>query len=416
MEQQPPSRHAAYRKRKREGQPVGKRRSVAELARLAALPPEQLSYAEKEALRNQRRKANKRQPAQEAVSTLVPSPPPPSRAASAAPPATAAAAAMLSLSPEVASIPMHSPSLAFGTQDLEDILAFDPAAVAAPPPAPSPPSAAAAAASVLPAALSPAAAQPSPTPSQVFDTPFDAFAPLQQLPSQPPVIAPAAVPASPLLSSAAAAFAMSSASKLRQTILSSRRARLPAAPYEVRRHHESKIPHEPGRNYYKVQFVEDPSVAAALTPPWKEAADMYAANMMQRTGFRNNSEDWMKRLQEKVFYFARYGMEQAKCSAVREDDYSHSKVCQDRGGMFLPADFMGSGLVQFAHFRQYAAHGQRSSKRDTPEADGATLIQRMLNGESPIQFYEWMMRVGQFRYTMCHKNESDHHAKSRKRK
>jgi hypothetical protein len=174
------------------------------------------------------------------------------------------------------------------------------------------------------------------------------------------------------------------------------------------------MPHDPGRNYYKVQFVADPSVAAALTTPWKQAADTYAANTMQRAGFRNASEAWMQRLREKIFYFARYGMEQARCSALKEDEYSHSQVCQQRKGLFFPADFMGSGLVEFAHFRQYAAHGQRSSKRDTPEADGATLVQRMLNGESPIEFYEWMKRVGQFRYTMCHKNESDHHAKKPK--
>jgi hypothetical protein len=136
---------------------------------------------------------------------------------------------------------------------------------------------------------------------------------------------------------------------------------------------------------------------------------------MQGAGFRNHSEAYLKRPREKIFYFARRGMEQAKCSAVKEDDYPHSQVCQERGGLFLPADFMGSGLVQFAHFRQYAAHGQRGSKTGTPEADSAALLQRMLNGESPIQFYEWMGRVGQFRYTMCHKNESDHHAKSRKR-
>ena len=60
----PLSRFAQYRKRKREGQSVSKHRNAADLARLAALPVEQLSYAEKEALRNQRRRAKKQQQAQ----------------------------------------------------------------------------------------------------------------------------------------------------------------------------------------------------------------------------------------------------------------------------------------------------------------------------------------------------------------
>jgi hypothetical protein len=50
-----PSRYASYRARKREGLQTQHRRTTEELARLAALPVEQRSAAEKEAVRNHRK-------------------------------------------------------------------------------------------------------------------------------------------------------------------------------------------------------------------------------------------------------------------------------------------------------------------------------------------------------------------------
>jgi hypothetical protein len=356
MEQ--PSRHAAYRKRKREGQPVNKRRNAAELVRLAALPPEQLNYADKEALRNQRRRAKKQKQAQVTVPALAPTPPPPSRAASPAPVAAHAAAAMLSLSPEVPFIiPVHSPSPP--TQhDLIDILAFGPtAAVAATPPAATPP-----AASVVAFALS---------------------------------------------TSAASAAAMSSASKLRQAI-QQKRKNMSYTPGEVRQHVKHKRVAKNGRA--RVVFTEDPTVAASLSPPWKIAADSYAAKVLAGAA-RWHSENWENRFKEKVYYVAKYGAEQATCSSVREDHYPHSKVCEDRGRRLDPADFIGSGLVEFAHFWQYAARSERD-----PNSDGAFLLDRLQGRGSPLEFNDWMRRVGQFRYTMCHKNETEQRRHSWRRR
>lgn len=360
----PLSRFAQYRKRKREGQPINKHRDAVELARLAALPADQLSYTEKEALRNQRRRTKKQRPERDTLSALLP-PPPPSRAASPAPPAAAAAAVMLSLSPEVPSIPVHPPSLAFNTQDLEDIMVFDPAAAPAVPLAPSPP-----------------AGTTASTPVRLETS----------------VVAAA---------STSAAAAMSSASKLRQAIRQKRK-KLSYISGEVRRHAKHKRVAKSGRA--SVVFTHDPTVAALLSPVWKAAADVYASKVLAGAA-RWHSEAWQNRLKEKVYYVVKYGTEQATCSSIREDYYPHSKVCEDRGRRFDPADFIGSGLVEFAHFRQYAAQSNRD-----PNSDGAYLLDRLQGPGDPASFNDWMRRVGQFRYVMCHKNESEQRRRNWRRK
>jgi len=394
----PLSRFAQYRKRKRECQPINKHRDAAELARLAALPADQLSYTEKEALRNQRRRTKKQRPERDALSALLP-PPPPSRAASPAPPAAAAAAVMLSLSPEVPSILVHPPSLAFNTQDLEDIMAFDPAAAPAVPLAPSPPATSAASIHQTP---SPPSVHISPTPSPAFNTPYDAGTT-----ASTPVRLETSVVAAASTSAAASAAAMSSASKLRQAIRQKRK-KLSYIPGEVRRHAKHKRVAKSGRA--SVVFTHDPTVAALLSPVWKAAADVYASKVLAGAA-RWHSEAWQNRLKEKVYYVVKYGAEQATCSSIREDYYPHSKVCEDRGRRFDPADFIGSGLVEFAHFRQYAAQSNRD-----PNSDGAYLLDRLQGPGDPASFNDWMRRVGQFRYAMCHKNESEQRRRNWRRK
>ena len=214
------ARHAEIcresRKRKREGATMQPRRKLAELKRLEGLDVDDRTEAEKVAVRNHRREEKRKQaaaaPAPQAEEGTAA--PPPTRTASPAPAAAAAAAAMLSLSPEVPapSIPVHPPSLALNTQDLVDILAFNPAAAAA-------------AVAVTEPPASSAAAAPSflPEPSQLFDTPYDPFAPLHPPSPSPTAAAPAAAPP-PLLTSMAAAAAMSSGSKLKSRILAQRAA------------------------------------------------------------------------------------------------------------------------------------------------------------------------------------------------
>jgi hypothetical protein len=133
------SQFAEYRVRKREGQHIRSHRDAAELARLAELSIEQLTYAEKEALRNQRRRAQKKQllahqrEAQDSDSEAVPAlvPPPPSSHLDLIDLAcreSAESPSFLPAPPVIESIPVHPPSFSFDTQDLEDILAFDPRA------------------------------------------------------------------------------------------------------------------------------------------------------------------------------------------------------------------------------------------------------------------------------------------------
>jgi hypothetical protein len=160
-----------------------------------------------------------------------------------------------------------------------------------------------------------------------------------------------------------------------------------------------------------VVFVEDPTVAASLPAAWRVAADSYAVKLLGGVACRHQSEAWKNRFREKVYYQAKYGFEQAACSAIQEDDHPHAKVCEDRGRKLDPQDFFGTGLVEFAHFKKFAARANREAA-----SDGAVISDRLRGAGTPEEFDQWMRKVGQFRYMMCHKNETDHNHRNWKKR
>lgn len=191
--------------------------------------------------------------------------------------------------------------------------------------------------------------------------------------------------------------------------LNRKRRKISVSSGEIRRHVKYKRIAKNGRQ--SVQFAEDPSVAVSLPAEWLAAANRYAEHLLSGIEARHTSDAWKARLREKVYYQAKYAVEQARCSAMKEDKFPHGKVCEDRERRFDPADFLGSGLVQFAHFQRYA--GARSD--DARACDGAMLPAKIMGGGTPSEFYAWMKKVGQFRYVTCHKNESDHYRRNWKK-
>lgn len=218
--QQKRVRHAAAAKRSRQRraahEPIRKRRTTAELERLAALPVHQRSAEEKEAVRNHRKQLKKQQLAvASTASALLPPPPPPTRTstpspvrASLPPPALPSS----SLPHVAAPSPVRSDSLFLSTLDMEDIIGQPLSS-----------------SSLAPPPLLAAASTAHPSLSASLDL-------LASLSPSPPILAASAPSAAAALSSptaihapsllpsstTAAASAMSSASKLRQAIMKKR--------------------------------------------------------------------------------------------------------------------------------------------------------------------------------------------------
>jgi hypothetical protein len=342
-----PSRHAAYRKRKREGTPVGKRRSAAELAALEAMPLEHRTAEEKEAVRNHRKEL-KRKEKKAAASALLCAAPPPTRSSST----------------------MRHDSLLLHT--------------------------AASSAATLPClALSLRSPPPATVSSSLL---FDEFFPT------PPAAAAAAVapPISSAPATSAAAAAMSSASKLRTTILKRRAAMSVLHPNANRRAEEERGQmkigvHQPG------EAKDEPAADEEEETAWSAAERAYADRLIDvivREVKRRKGEHCAgitprkaDTIQANVHSWAAAARAQHDCVGT-EDEHQHAAhdLCPRK---FNPRTFFSKGVVEFAHWK---AH-----KRNN---DPNQLIRNRCKSDSNDVFVAWMAERGRFLYVCCHAIES----------
>lgn len=390
-----PSRHAVYRKRKREGAPVGKRRSAADLAALEAMPLAERTAEEKEAVRNHRKelKRKERKAAGSALPVALVAAPPPTRSAS--PPRDASSPA-----------PMRDDSMLLNTADLEDILGRP----LSPPNVP----AAAASCSSAAAALPLPFPLPSPPPASIsprplFDTSDNSF------PSPPAASSSAAAAAasySPTITlaastSAAAASAMSSCSKLKQAILKKRSA-MSVPDLNVKRREVSKgiklgadedeeVEDEDGKGdgVAAAASEKEQEWAAAEQAYSNKIIDIIVREVKRRKGDHCAGVSPRKAdtIRANVHSWAAAARAQRACVGT-EDDHQHAAhgLCPRE---FHPWTFFSKGVVEFAHWK---AH-----KRNN---DPNQLIRNRCKTDSNDVFVSWMAEKGRFLYVCCHAIES----------
>ena len=414
----PLSRHAAYRHRKRAGEPVRQRRTVAELVALEAKPLEQRTPDEKEAVRNHRKELKRRETRAAAAAAPAPAPPPP-------PPP-----------PPTRSCSPRRPS----------VLLSPPLKCPSPPPPPPPPPTRSCSPRRPSVLLSPPLKCPSPPPPAIISPDFMIDA-LPECFSSPPYLPAAAAPLVPTggavastSSIVAAAAAMSSASKLRATILKRRAAMSPPQPDSKKRHASDsrgvKLPkveesdivkmdtedlhpstasnaqgiptdsmisgtahrsrcgrsHLPAHAYQQRLDAAKASVAArsarrclprekwlatnvlpdlsaeqALCPDWWSAedarADKIIADVAAMGGFGGNSgisEDRKSRIRWNLHMWGYAARRQKLCTGTeKHGHHEDAHLCTTEP--FQPSDFFGRGGANhdFAHWSKYKRQGNR---------------------------------------------------------
>lgn len=390
-----PSRHAEYRKRKREGAPVGKRRSAADLAALEAKPLTERTAEEKEAVRNHRKelKRKERKAAAAAVSTAAAaapfpvafSAPPPTRSASPPPPS-----------------PMRHDSMLLNTADLEDILGRPV----------SPPIVAVAAAAALPFPLP--LPPPSPvSPSPPFHSPYHSSTP----PAASSSVAAAAVsfapPVPPMPStSVAAASAMSSASKLKQAILKKRSAMSVLNPNVKRRAEGERGQIKIGREEDSPkQNVSSSSSSAAAAVAGEEVDEeekqweivinnkiqaMSATNLRSNPRVGYNIAHHLQRITTNVRLWVSTARAMG-CTGTEDGGLHAPGGCP---GRFTPAYFFD--LTHFAHWKRY----KRSNNGMSPTVDTVNCRARSGCIDSFRAFMTGASAHGRVLWNVCHKVES----------
>jgi len=425
-----PSRFAALRKRKAQGGSVAPHRSAAELQRLAALPLSERSAAEKEAVRNARKREKwkeKKAAAAVAAASLpvlhIPSPPPPTRSSSPQRQASAALASAAALALPAPSAVRHDSLL--HTVDLEDILWRS----LSPPTAPvaAVASSAAAALPCLPLRL------PSPPPASVSPLPLfdESYHPSPSLPAAAAAASPATVappiPPAPA-TSAAAASAMSSASKLRSSILKKRAVMsklLPVPQRAAARTADERLRTLQERKQVEEDdSIDDENSARIEVDVWKQreklaqivstaTADENAAWASAEKTFADSiigvvarevkrrrgdhcagiSSSKADTIQANVHTWASTARLQGKCTGTA-DTHAHAPhgLCP---GPFSPSTFFLHGVVQFAHWKDH--------KRNN---DPCQLIRNRCRADDNDSFVKWLAANGRFLYACCHAIES----------
>lgn len=341
------SRHAAYRKRKREGAPVGKRRTLGELAALQTKPLEQRTEEEKEAVRNHRKELKRKERRVAAASAVIAAAPLP--VLSAAPPPTR------SPSPQRCASSSSAPAI------LSPLLSPLTVHVAA-----------AAAASSAVAAAQPGlflVSPPPSSPSPIFDGHFQPFQPVLPAPASP--IPPACA------TSAAAASAMSSASKLKQAILKKRAA-------EERGRIRTRSVNEEDSQWTAAENTFADSIIATIV---KEVRRRKGEQLVGITKER------AERIKSNVHSWASAARHQQTCAGAGVSQlHALHGLCP---GRFHPATFFHKGAVQFAHWP--------SHKRNS---DPSELIRSRCKSDDNVTFAEWMAVNGRFLYSCCHAIET----------
>lgn len=385
-----PSRHAVYRKRKRENLPTRHRRTAAQLAALEAKPLAERTAEEKEAVRNHRKAQQRRERAAVtslSVAAALPASitaPPPTRSASP-PPRDASESSPAADTSLLPSTPTRDDSMLLNTANLDDILGR-------------PLSPAAALRSSSSSSAS-AAQHVSPLHSPVYDTPLDTFSSLPAAACNAQPLPPAAASAS-----AAAASAMSSGSKLRRSILRRRAAvNLNVHKRAAALVADQRLQMQGEQQLLICGAVDDIHCNEADAQAWAAAEKMYADSIIAAT-----VKEVKKRrgdhcagitphraftIRGNVHNWAKAARRQSGCSGTE-----HSQQHASHGlcpGKFSPHTFFSPGVVEFAHWR---AH-----KRNN---DNSQLIRNRCKSDDIETFASWMDQNGRFMYICCHALET----------
>lgn len=387
------SRHAVYRKRKRENLPTRHRRTVAQLASLEVKPLAERTTEEKEAVRNHRKVLQRRERAAATSQSVA--------AAGSAPPPTRSA------SPPPA--PIRHDSMLLNTADLEGILGRSV----------SPPIVAVAASSSSAAAALPLSSLPLPLPSPPPASispgpPFDA--PYNPSSSPPAVSSSASAAASfppPLLpapsTAVAAASAMSSCSKLKQAILKKRSAMSVLHPNSKRRAEGERGQIKIGREDDAGKQIHSAAAATAGDEEEEKQWEIVINNKIQAMSashipkgadvnrrFAYNLAHHLQRITTNV----RLWVSSARAMGCTGTEHGGLHAPGGCPGRFTPAYFFD--LTHFAHWQRH----KRSNNGKSLSAD--TVNSRARSGcvDSFRTFMTGASAHGRVLWNVCHKVES----------